>query len=173
MLIVFEEWYLIPTHRKERLGFVKEVNVLSPSSVGICYRNTKIGLNEAWMEMSVCESIRRNSRARIKRITCTHKQGMRDSNQSGRHQGIICSYRTQDACTSTSPEHRWLDSRPPALWPQEDGRKAPVHRLPAPATGRQAVVLRCPKQRKLMGSKLPLRFVENEVSNISRPKIAP
>lgn len=35
------------------------------------------------MEMSVCESIRRNSRARIKRITCTHNQDMSDSNHSG------------------------------------------------------------------------------------------
>ena len=144
MLIVLEGWYLIPTHRKERLGFVKEVNVLSPTGVGIRNRNIKIGVNEVWTEMSVCEGIRRNSKARIKRITCTDNKDTSDSSQACKHQGIICSHQAQKAWTPPSPERRWLDSRRPALWPQEDGSKA--QSLRAYLTNWQAIVVRCPKQ---------------------------
>lgn len=39
----------------------------------ICNRNTKTSLNETWMEATVCESIRRNNKARVKRTSCIGK----------------------------------------------------------------------------------------------------
>lgn len=109
----------------------------------------------------------------MKSTTCTDNTDMSDSKQSGKHQGVICSHQAQKSCTPTGPEHRGLSSRRAARWPQEDDSKAPEH-LPTPLTEGHAVIMRSPTQGdKINGQQTSLRFTEDEVSNVLRPKIAP
>lgn len=48
---------------------------LSSESLELCNRNIKIGMDKFSMGICVCESIRGNSRAKVRRMACIDNQG--------------------------------------------------------------------------------------------------